>query len=234
MAPIDSGYTAAPKWHMVLGELGDGDRAVLIERMSRVLLPPNTQVFRQGEASDRLVVVESGRVRVYQTSEQGQTFTHAVCVGGTTVGLAALVARRTRDTSAETIDSCALHVMPAQVFLELMRRMPGLGAGVARLLATTAMESFARSEALVVEPARLRLARILIALSGESAADNDGQRRIDGITQEDLARMVGVSRTWVVLSLKHFEDHGLIQRHRRRIIIPDAKKMMLFVQDRSA
>jgi len=232
MAPTDSGYTAAPKWHMVLGELGAGDRSALTERMSRVVLPANTQVFRQGEASDRLVVVESGRVRVYQTSEQGQTFTHAVCVGGTTVGLAALVARRSRDTSAETIDHCTLQVMPAHVFLELMHTLPGLGAGVARLLATTAMESFARTEALVVEPARLRLARILIALAGEKAG-SERQTQIDGITQEDLARMVGVSRTWVVLSLKLFEERGLIERHRRRIVIPDGRKIMRFVQDES-
>lgn len=218
---------------MVLGELADEDRAALAARMSSMVLPPNTLVFQQGEPSDRLVVVESGRVRVYQTSEQGQTFTQAVCVGGTSVGLAALVARRPRDTSAETIDSCTLQVMPAGVLLNLMRTLPGLGAGVARLLAVTAMESFARTEALVVESARVRLARILVSLASTKRPGGDGERQIDGITQEHLARMVGVSRTWVVLSLKLFEEHGMIQKHRRRIVIPDSGKLMRFVQDES-
>lgn len=229
MAQADSGYTAIPKWHLVLAELTDQDRAALLARMNRVVLPPHALVFRQGEPSDRLVVVESGRVRVFQTSEQGQTFTQNVCVGGTTVGLAALVARRRRDTSAETIDTCTLQVMPAKVLLDLMHTLPGLGAGVARLLATTAMESFARTEALVVEGARARLARILVSLAG-TAPGGGGARQIDGITQEDLARMVGVSRTWVVLSLKLFEDQGLIQRHRRRIVIPDVGRIVRFVQ----
>lgn len=233
MAPADSGFTAVPKWHMVLGELAAEDRAVLASRMSSMVVPPHTLVFQQGEPSDRLVVVESGRVRVYQTSEQGQTFTQAVCVGGTSLGLAALVARRRRDTSAETIDTCTLQVMPAHELLELMRTLPGLGAGVARLLATTAMESFARTEALVVEGARVRLARILVSLASAKTPGGDGERQIDGITQEDLARMVGVSRTWVVLSLKLFEEHGLIQRHRRRIVIPDGGKILRFVQDES-
>lgn len=224
MAQADAGFTAVPKWHMVLGALGAEDRTALAGRMSRMVLPPGSQVFRQGEPSDRLVIVESGRVRVYQTSAQGQTFTQAVCVGGTSIGLAALVARRRRDTSAETIDTSTLQFMPATVFLDLMHTLPGLGAGVAQLLATTAMESFARTEALVVETARVRLARILVSLAGDG-------REIEGITQEDLARMVGVSRTWVVLSLKRFEDHGLIQRHRRRIVIPDTVKMLRFAQD---
>jgi CRP-like cAMP-binding protein len=146
------------------------------------------------------------------------------------VGLAALVARRRRDTSAETIDTCTLQVMPADVMLELMHTLPGLGAGVARLLATTAIESFARTEALVVEGARARLARILVSLAGEKLPGNGGGRQINGITQEELARMVGVSRTWIVLSLKFFEDHGLIQRHRRRIVIPHVEKIVQFVQ----
>jgi CRP-like cAMP-binding protein len=148
--------------------------------------------------------------------------------------LAALIARRRRDTSAETIYTSTLQVMPAHVLLDLMHTLPGLGAGVARLLATTAIESFARTEAVVVEGARLRLARILVSLAGEKTPGGAGERQIDGITQEELARMVGVSRTWVVLSLKLFAEHGLIQRHRRRIVIPDSGEIMRFVQNEAA
>lgn len=215
---------------MVLAELAPSDRAVLADRMTRVVLPPHSLLFQQGDPSDRLWVVESGRARVFQTSEQGQTFTQAVCIGGTSVGLAAVVARARRDTSAETIDTCTLQVMPADVLLELMYSLPGLGAGIARLLATTAMESFARAEALVVQSARVRLARMLVALASQASADDEHALQIDGITQEDLARMVGVSRTWVVLSLKQLEEHGLIRRHRRRIVIPDGESIMRFVQ----
>jgi CRP/FNR family cyclic AMP-dependent transcriptional regulator len=142
------------------------------------------------------------------------------------------VAGRLRDTCAETIDNCILQVMPACDFLGLMRVLPGLGAGVARLLAATAMESFARSEALVLDTARLRLARTLVSLAGEHSRSGDGLYEIEGITQEDLARIVGVSRTWVVLSLKQFEEHGLIQRYRRRIVITDSTRILQFVQGR--
>lgn len=229
MVSTDSGYTVVPKWHLVLGELSPSARDALTARMSRVVLPPHTPVFQQGESSDRLVVVDSGRLRVFQTAENGQTFTQAVCIGPNSAGLAALVARRRRDTSAETIDTCVLQTMPAPEFLELMHTLPGLGAGVARLLATTAIESFARAEALVVEPARERLARTLLALGVERPTGGSA-RQIDGITQEDLARMVGVSRTWVVLSLKLFEELGLIERHRRRIVVPDPERMLRFVR----
>ncbi|MBN9429159.1 MAG: Crp/Fnr family transcriptional regulator [Burkholderiales bacterium] len=215
---------------MVLAELAPQDRATLAAHMNRMVLPPYSLLFQQGEPSDRLWVVESGRARVFQTSEHGHTFTQAVCIGGTSVGLAAVVARARRDTSAETIDTCTLQVMPADVLLALMHTLPGLGAGVARLLASTAMESFARAEALVVQPARVRLARILVSLAGEPASGQEGALQIDGLTQEELARMVGVSRTWVVLSLKQLEERGLIRRYRRRIVIPDGASMMRFVQ----
>ena len=230
MAKADPGYTVVPKWHLVLAELAAQDRKALSARMTRMELPPHQTLFRQGNPSDRLIVVESGRVRVYQISEHGQSYTQAVCIGGTSVGLAALVAGRLRDTCAETIDICILQVMPAREFLGLMRVLPGLGAGVARLLATTAMESFARSEALVVETARMRLARTLVSLAGEHSLSGDGLHQIEGITQEDLARIVGVSRTWVVLSLKLFEERGLIRRYRRRIVILDTTRIVQFVK----
>jgi CRP/FNR family transcriptional regulator, cyclic AMP receptor protein len=73
-----------------------------------------------------------------------------------------------------------------------------------------------------------------VSLASAKTPGADGERQIDGITQEDLARMVGVSRTWVVLSLKLFEEHGLIQRHRLRIVIPDSGKIMQFVQNEAA
>ena len=230
MGQADSGFTVVPKWHLVLAELTDQDREALSARMSRIELPPHQTLFRQRDPSDRLFVVESGRVRVYQISEQGQSYTQAVCIGGTSVGLAALVAGRLRDTCAETIDNCILHVMPARDFLGQMRFLPGLGAGVARLLAATAMESFARSEALVLDTARMRLAKTLVSLAGEHSLYGDGLHQIEGITQEDLARIVGVSRTWIVLSLKLFEEHGLIQRYRRRIVISDSARIVQFVQ----
>lgn len=227
-----SGYTLVPKWRVVLESLDPQQREVLSARLVRIDMPPRTTVFRQGDPSDRLLVVESGRVRVFQTSQAGETFTQGICIGGTSIGLAALTAEKRRDTSAETIDRCTLQTMRGDDFRTLMRSMPGFGAGVAKLLATTAMESFARTGSLAGEPVRVRLSRMLISLAQSAVApDHSSAFQVEGISQEDLARMVGVSRTWVVLTLKMFEERGLVTRHRRRILFPDWERMNRYVQD---
>jgi hypothetical protein len=43
-----------------------------------------------------------------------------------------------------------------------------------------------------------------------------------GLSQEELGKMIGASRTWVGLTLGEFERRGLLTKTRGRLTIPDA------------
>lgn len=226
----NTGYTLAPKWLIALAALKSAQRAALVARMREMTLPPRTMVFRQGDPSDGLIVLDSGRIRVFQTSERGEDFTQGVCIGGSTIGLAALILGRPRDTSAETLDEVSMSIMAKDDFDEFMHTMPGFGAGLAKLLASMAVESFARSGSLAQDSARRRLGRTLLSLAQpvDPASEAKGYC-VSGITQEDLSRMIGVSRTWVVLMLGVLSTRGVIVKERRRILIPSTQRLAQFV-----
>lgn len=227
---MDRGFTLAPKWLLALDSLQQEDRTALLRSMERLTVPARRALFRQGDASDRLIVLDSGRVRIFQTSESGEEFTLGVCVGGSTIGLAPLLLGVPRNTSAETLDDSSISVLGRADFERLLQSMPSFGAGLARLLATMAIESFAHCGSLAQDSARVRLGTTLLSLARNSGGDMATQQfSVSGITQEDLARIVGVSRTWVALTLGMLEERGLIIKKKRLIAIPDMERLAGFV-----
>jgi CRP-like cAMP-binding protein len=227
---MDKGFTLAPKWLLALDCLQQEDRASLVGAMKRLAVPSRCSLFRQGDFSDRLIVLDAGRVRIFQTSESGEEFTLGVCVGGSTIGLAPLLLGAPRNTSAETLDDSSISVLGHVDFERFLQAMPSFGAGLARLLATMAIESSAHCGSLAQDSARVRLGTTLLSLARNSDSQAaQPQFHVSGITQEDLARIVGVSRTWVALTLGLLEERGLIVKKKRLIAIPDMERLAGFV-----
>ncbi len=229
---MDKGFTLAPKWLLALDCLQQEDRATLVRSMKRLAVPARCSLFRQGDFSDRLIVLDAGRVRIFQTFESGEEFTLGVCVGGSTIGLAPLLLGARRNTSAETLDDSSISVLDRADFERFLQSMPSFGAGLARLLATMAIESSAHCGSLAQDSARVRLGTTLLSLARNSDGEAAQQQfSVTGITQEDLARIVGVSRTWVALTLGLLEERGLIVKKKRLIAIPDMERLAGFVAE---
>lgn len=217
----------SPKWSLALSGLSAAQRAEIRNCMRTLTLPPRSILFRQGTPSDTLVVLEEGRVRLLQNQRNGEQFAFGVFVGGTVLGLAALVLDRPRILTAEAIDRVVISVLPRSDFVTLMRTVPGFQENITRLLALLSVENIERSGTLALDDAWVRLGRILISL-----ARNDNSNAcptITGLTQEDLAKMVGVSRAWVGAALSEFELMSLISKRRSRITILHPDRLADFV-----
>lgn len=223
---MDRGFTLAPKWLLALDSLRQEDRETLLRSMRRITVPARQSLFRQGDYSDRLIVLDAGWVRVFQTSDSGEEFTLGFCVGGSTIGLAPLLLGAPRNASAETLDASSISVMDRVDFDRFLQTMPSFGAGLARLLATMAIESFAHCGSLAQDSAGVRLGTALLSLARRSEEGVSQEHfTVSGVTQEDLARIVGVSRTWVSLTLGALEKRGIILKTRRLIMIPSPERL---------
>jgi CRP-like cAMP-binding protein len=217
----------SPKWSLALSGLSAAQRRDIRKYMRTLTLPPRSILFRQGAPSDALVVLEDGRVRLLQTQRNGEQFAFGVFVGGTVLGLAALVLDRPRILTAEAIDQVVISVMPRNDFVTCARTVPGFLDNITRLLALLSVENIERSGPLALDDAWVRLGSILVSL-----ARNDNSSAcptITGLTQEDLARMVGVSRAWVGAALAEFERAALISKRRSRITIEHPDRLADFV-----
>ena len=131
-----------------------------------------------------------------------------------------------RMATAETIETVSLDLISRRSLRQLMIEVPEFGANVAKLAAAMASDLIWALQERALRSATERLCSALLTLG---RPDDGGLVTVQGLSQGDLAGIVGVSRTWVNLTLTELESAGLITRRRLeiRILNPEALQAML-------
>jgi CRP-like cAMP-binding protein len=100
----------------------------------RVVKPPGTALFRQGQPSNGVFVIRSGKVRLFLSTLDGDI---ALGTVGTDhiLGLSSTVSNRVHRVTAETVEQSDIAWITRDHFLELLRRQANLMFLVATALA---------------------------------------------------------------------------------------------------
>ena len=115
--------------------------------------------------------------------------------------------------------------LPGKALRDLVMKIPALGIGLIEGLAFKGKCYSAMAQMLGTRSVTERLAHLLLHL-----VDAYGIKESDGIligaafTHADLAHMVGATRQWVTMSLKRFQEQGIVVCRKSQIIVclPDA------------
>ena len=142
---------------------------------------------------DRIYLIKTGAVRVYQVSSDGRELTTAILRPGQLLGTAALAGRSQSGAFAEALEpqTCVCDAT-ADEFLRMMSAHPVLAAKVMVTLARQAVRLEQQLEQLAFREVPVRLAQALIQL----AEDNSGELP-SSITHESLAKLIGSTRETV-------------------------------------
>lgn len=221
------------RWLVALEGLGEDERGRIMARMQRRRYGKRVLVFNYGDPADAALVIESGRVRHFHSNPEGAEFTIEVGSAARTLGLISAVLGSRRLTSVQTVEETQVLALPRDDLLELMQLIPRFGLNVAKVVAGIAGECLTAWSPMALEPAPLRLARALRKL-GTASPDQPRTVVVRGLTQDDVASVVGVSRPWVSLTLSDFEKQGLIWRRRNEIGIHDTGALERYCRGASA
>jgi CRP-like cAMP-binding protein len=217
-------YWAIAKWSIALGSLSASDHDFIRSRLRSRSYRPRQLIFSEGEPSSTLVILKKGRIRLFLSAADGDEFTTHLLRPDALLGLAGVILQRPRIVSAESVEAVEIASMPVGEFHACMAHIPQLSRNVMQLLALLAAENIKRSAPLVLDSASVRLGRLLVFMAHRR--DNPSQSSVAGLTHEDLAKMLGVSRTWVSLKLNEFELRGWIAKQRGRIDIIDSAALV--------
>jgi CRP-like cAMP-binding protein len=126
---------------------------------------------------------------------------------------------RTHD--AHAMEPSVVLQVPRQPLLDWLRQHPAHWHDLGVLMSGRMRAAFAALEDLALLPAPQRLARRLVAMArgyGERLDDVPARPRLD-ITQEQLARMLSISRQTTNVLLQGLQARGLIRVQRGEIEI---------------
>lgn len=178
--------------------------------------PKNTLVMCEGDQSDSLYVVLSGKVKVFLSDEEGKEVTLNMQGEGEYFGELALLDEAPRSASVMTAEATKLAVISKKSFDECMKNNPEIAVKIMRGLARRLRELTENVRSLALMDVYGRVARLLLELAKEKEGTKVIPQRL---TQRDIASMVGASREMVSRILRDLSVGGYITIEHKIITI---------------
>jgi CRP-like cAMP-binding protein len=176
------------------------------------------RLFHEGERSDFLVLVVSGRVKIVTSSEDGAETLLSVRGPGDLVGEFAAIDGAPRLATAIALEPLDVVTLTAEEFRGFLARFPRAAVELVRALVDRLRESDRRRMEFGAHDVTGRLAWLLAELGGQTAADGPG---VVELSQQELAGLIGASRESVARSLGVLRRRGLVETGRRAVIVLD-------------
>ena len=198
--------------------VNEADLRVLGSRAMVHAYPKQAIIVSEGDLSDSLYVILSGKVKVYLGDESGKELIVAIKGAGQYFGEMVLD-EKARSASVMTLEPSRCAVIAgadfkayllqhAEVSLRLIQNLIRIARGLNQNLRSLAMLDVYG-----------RVARVLLEL----AVEQDGKLAIpDKLTQKDIANRVGASREMINRILRDLSDGGYVTMDSGRIIINKA------------
>lgn len=170
-------------------------------------------LWYQGDPGDRLLVIASGLVKVLVIAESGDEVVLVTLGPHQTLGELAMLDQAPRSASVVAIEPTTVLMLPRSTVLALMSRYPAVLEAVLHALGQLVRRLTEQTSDLVVLDLGGRLAKLLLRLAaaphGTDRANPDTVIDL-GLSQSDLAAMVGATRQAVNKALQLLVARGLI------------------------
>ena len=187
--------------HAFLATIGEGRRFVLF--------PRKHNIFAQGDPTDAVFYIQTGKVRLTVVSNDGKEATIGILGDGEFFGEGALAGQALRMGSATAMTDCAVLRIDKNAMMRALHREHAFSdMFVAHLLA----RNIRYEEDLVDQlfnSSEKRLARILLLLA-HFGKEGTPETVVPKISQEVLAEMIGTTRSRVSFFMNRFRKLGFI------------------------
>ena len=181
----------------------------------------------QGDEGARLVVVAAGLVKVVIASEQGEEVVLTTLGPGETLGELALLDGAPRSASVVAVEPTTVLMLSRTTVLDVLARYPSVLDALLRSLGALVRRLTEQTGDLVFLDLPARVAKVLLRLA-EGHRPGDGPVVLDlGLSQSDLAAMVGATRPAVNRVLQSMARRGLVAVHGQVIELLDVAALRL-------
>ena len=175
---------------------------------------PGEVLFQRGDPGDWMLALAQGRVKLTLLTPGGRELILRHAEGGDTLGEFALIDGEPRSADATAVLATTGFVLDRARFASLAEAHPGLGMAAARYFCHRLRATTEQLEGIALYQLEARLARFLLftlrQIHGEDLPDGAVLRL--GVSQGELAAVLGASRPKVNRALQGLQDLGAITR----------------------
>ncbi len=179
-------------------------------------------LFSEGDGSDLMYTVLTGRVKVFKTTPRGTDVILELFGPGDPVGAVAVYESRPYPASAVALEPTSCLLIPRQAFFALLEEYPTMVRGLLVGLTHRLVELTNRLTELSGGRIEGRLARFLLKLGTDL-----GQRRDDGLfiplvlSRQELADMIGTTIETSIRIMSRWGKDGVVRTDKDGFTIVD-------------
>jgi CRP/FNR family transcriptional regulator, nitrogen oxide reductase regulator len=184
-------------------------------------------ITSRGHRATHFFLVQSGRVRFYHLTKQGELVLLAWLVPGDVVGLVALLKTPPAYmASSEATSDCKLLAWDRSVIRKLATRYPLLHENGLHLALGYLQDYINRLVGLVTQTAEERLAATLLKLGDQSNQVHPNGIEIR-VTNDELGALADISSFTVTRVLRKWVRAGILSKGRGRVLLHAPEALMI-------
>lgn len=215
----------------IFQSMPDEDLDAVLAMASVRQLPDGTAAFEQGAPATEFFALLHGRLKVVQTTPDGQQVVVRHVNPGDIFGIARAMRRPDFPaTAVAVVDSLAL-AWPSSQWEAFIARSPVLALNALQTVGQRLQDAHARIRELSTEEVERRVAHALLRLVKQAGRKTDEGVQIDfPVTRQDIAEMTGTTLHTVSRVMTAWEGRGLVASGRRKVVVCDPHKLYVIAE----
>lgn len=190
-------------------------------------LAKHEYLYRAGDTSNSLYVVNRGKIKIFRLSESGKEQLVRILYRGDFTGELALFQQTEHEAYAEALTETEICIIHRDDFQQLLTKYPTISLKVLTEFANRLEYVEKQTTLFATEKVETRIAHYLITCL-EEQSHGDGVIDLP-MSKKDLASHIGTTPETVSRRLREFEEAGFIRQEGRRRIIILREEDLLYV-----
>jgi len=192
----------------------------------------NRNVFAEGEDAHSFFVLLHGHVRASKTTPAGEQVVVRYVAPGETFGVAPAIGLKRYPATATAVDDSVALAWPSATWPRLVSRFPALATNTLQTIGSRLQETHTRVVEMSTQQVEQRVAHALLRLAKQAGHKVEHGVEIGfPISPQDIAQMTGTTLHTVSRILSGWEQRGLIESGRQRIVVREPHKLLVLAEE---
>jgi len=191
------------------------------------VVPPEHQIYSQGESPHIVCLICSGLVKLTRTESDGNRAIVGLRQAGYMMGAVPSIVKLPYTTTAETITRSKLCLLPTETFIKLIDTNAGFSRWILTMLSSRLRSSTLSISEQSCLSGRQRLEKFLWKLAqAQNGGDQNRPTKIQMILKNwEVAQLLSLTPQHLCRLVKQLENEGVIMKKNGWVILPDPKKL---------
>ncbi|MBA5775697.1 Crp/Fnr family transcriptional regulator [Stappia sp. F7233] len=215
----------------IFRSMTDEDLDAVLSTASARQVADGKTVFEQGQTATEFFALLHGRLKVVQTTVDGQQVVVRHVSPGDIFGIARAMRRTDFPATAIAVVDSLMLAWPSSQWESFIARSPVLAMNALQTVGQRLQDAHTRIRELSTEEVERRVAHALLRLVQQAGRKTDEGILIDfPITRQDIAEMTGTTLHTVSRVMTGWEAKGLVASARKKVLVKDAHKLHVLAE----